>query len=129
MSAGVPVAPLVFGNLAPDHGDWLWLPHRSCKLRRAPDPRMQRVMGASLISPDPIRNYLFAGDAIFSNDSIPDQVKAAKEVLQANGIELAELTVDSHQRIVAVNPLPMVDKPEQVAKVIGTKFNDRLHSC
>jgi len=115
--------------LAPDDDDLLWLPHRSCNLRQAPDPRMQRVMGASLTSCQPDRTYLLAGDAIFSSDSVPDQVKAAKQVLQANGIELAELTVDSDQRIVAVNPLPMVDQPEQAAAEICKTFNDRLHSC
>lgn len=128
MSAGIPVSPFSFGNISPSELSHSWLPSRSLTMRVAPDPVVHRVIGAALTISRRGASYAYVGDQLLAKDS-PATVVEAQGVLLDHGLRLAEITLDEQERVLLVNPLPIIEPPDQAADLLAEAFRAHLHLC
>lgn len=130
MNANIPVAPFVFGSIPPKRssGSFFWQPHRAVNVRPAPEPIMQRVIGATLTSSLPAQRYLFIGNKVLT-DQVPTVVATTQRFLIEKGVILAEIILDQDERVLSINTLPLVNSPAKVATLLVEIFHDHLYIC
>lgn len=130
--AGVPLAPLTFGNETGAEAA-LWLTNHDSRIQGSPRPDLQRYVGATLTPESAIHTLLCICGRTFvaGPDRLPPThcASAAATALHKGGISLCEITLNEHDQVVGINPLPIVPDPwlEQSSILLAEEYHAHLH--
>jgi hypothetical protein len=123
----IEVGKMSFGDIR-DANPGLWYPYSRDSSREVPGRTAARVLGVAIAAAAPSFRCLVVDSKILDGENLPNVHRAAT-VLKELGIVIAEVSVDSQQKILAVNTLPQVSEPHlrrRVAAQIAGLFDAHL---
>jgi hypothetical protein len=110
LEAGVPVTPARFGD-GPERGSSVWRPYRVGGERAAPTAATRRALGTASCPAGPRRRHLAVGGGLVAGQ-VSRTAERAAVTLAAGGIALAEIATDDEDRVVTVDPHPLLATDE-----------------
>jgi hypothetical protein len=116
LQAGIPVCDFTFGDVQTEHNVF-WHPYTSDVSQSAPERSICRVLG-SAISPSDAKHVSFAVCNQIISGCPKANLLATVRALSDVGVGLAEITTDSDDRILSVNPQPIILEPECLKRAV-----------
>lgn len=102
--------PLVIGEQGSPGMPSMWLPYSSFRTLAVPGPASRAALAAAVGGCDTVRTALCVCGEIVSGPQL-ESVEQAALLLEKHGIRLAQISLDDQDRVIHVNPFPLIEEP------------------
>jgi hypothetical protein len=126
---GMKLSPYAFGDIQRNEQGY-WHPYASWSIRGLPGNTTMQVMGSAMAINDQSRSSIIVCGKVIDGKELPSVLQSA-QILEKQGIRIAQLMTDSEERIVAVNTQPIFldsESAQKAAELIVEAYDYNLHS-